>query len=105
MSTPYTTEVNKEANLQFIVTECQQRIQSILMNISVIESTLSFTGVSIKERDECEEALRDYKVELVSWKNNLDEALDNLLGQSEDETPNWWEQQEETSDLWSKLLS
>lgn len=104
MSTPYTIQENKEANLQFNVSECQRQIENIKFHISLIENTLSFTGLSVNEMNECEDSLKEYKAELVIAENNLDEALDNLLGQSEDETHNWWEHQEETPDLWNNLL-
>ena len=91
MSTPYTTEVNKEANLQFNVSDIQRQIENIKFHISLIENTLSFTGLSISERNECEESLKEYKADLVKAENNLDEAMDALLGinEEEEEDPVW----------------
>ena len=103
MSTPYTIQENKEANLQFIVSDCQSQIEHIKLHMSLIENTLSFTGLSPEEMRECELTLSEYRVDLAKAQSSLDEALDNLLGQSEDE-PQWWEQEEESQDFWNKLL-
>jgi hypothetical protein len=103
MSTPYTIQENKEANLQFIVSDCQSQIEHIKLHMSLIENTLSFTGLSPEEMRECELTLSEYRIDLAKAQSSLDEALDNLLGQSEDE-PQWWEQEEESKDFWNKLL-
>ena len=91
MSTPFTTQENKEANLQFNVSDIQRQIENIKFHISLIENTLSFTGLSISERNECEESLKEYKADLVKAENNLDEAMDALLGinEEEEEDPVW----------------
>ena len=104
MSTPYTIQENKEANLQFNVSECQRHIEHIQLQMSIIENTLSFTGLTLSEMRECEDSLKEYKVDLVKAQNKLDEAMDNLLGQTEDEPAPYWEQ-EEAYDFWGMLLS
>ena len=103
MSTPFTIQENKEANLQFIVSDCQSQIEHIKLHMSLIQNTLSFTGLTAGEMRECELTLSEYRVDLAKAQSSLDEALDNLLGQSEDE-PQWWEQEEESQDFWNKLL-
>ena len=103
--TPFTIQENKEEKLQAIVTDCQKHIDNIRYHMSLIENTLSFTGLTAKEMRECEESLRDYRADLAKAQNSLDEALDNLLGINQEDEPLMPWEQEESQDFWNKLLS
>ena len=104
MSTPFTIQENKEANLQFIVSDCQSQIEHIKLHMSLIQNTLSFTGLSPEEMRECELTLSEYRVDLAKAQSSLDEALDNLLGINEEEEPLMSWEKEESQDFWNKLL-
>jgi hypothetical protein len=73
----------KEQYQQAMVNHATSKVETMTEYISMLNKSLTDPLMSQEERETIMEDLQESKVALVSAHNELDEALDNLLGLEE----------------------